>query len=167
MFARFKKLIFPGIAFVVAFAVSVSAFLGACQDTPKPASFPAKVSVSIPATVPPAVVAESTATPTTPPPITMTPAERDHVRDMLKDYSQGAFVSLGASVITEAEYVEACTVLRRNDWDKMKAYRDPERSGRLGAVVGSVNGAMEGINEWAEEEGIAKYTLADFCANVP
>ena len=159
MFARFKKLIFPGIAFAAAFAVSLSASLGACQNTPKPAP--------IPATVPPTVAPEPTAAPTARPPNTITARERDYVREMLKDYVQRAFVALGASIITEAEYVEACTVLRRNDWDKMKAYRDPEISSRLRGVVGSVNGGLEGINELAEEKRIAKYTLADFCDNVP
>ena len=162
MFARFKKLIFPGIAFVAAFAVALSASLGACQETSKPAP--------IPATVPPTVAPEPVAASTARPPNTITARERDYVREMMKEVVRNAFVALGSSSpITEAEYTDACILLRRNDWDPRKVYKDPEISSRLGGVVGSVNGAMEVMNELAEEKRIAKakYTLEDFCANVP
>ena len=138
--------------------------LGACQNTPKPAP--------IPATVPATVAPEPTAAPTVRPPNTITARERDYVRGMMKEIVRDAFVTLGSSShITEAEYTDACILLRRNDWDPPKVYKDPEISSRLGGVVGSVNGALEAINEIAEEKGIAKtkakYTLADFCVNVP
>ena len=134
--------------------------VGACQNTPTPAP--------IPATVPPTVAPEPAAAPTARPPNTITARERDYVRGMVKEVVRDAFVVLGSSShITEAEYTDACILLRKNDWDPLRVYKDPEISSRLGGVVGSVNGAMEVMNDLAEERGIAKYTLADFCANVP
>lgn len=144
MFARYKKFILPGLGFAVAFVISLTA----CQKTPESAT-------------------KANTVPSVSPPSTITPSERAYVREILKDLTQDAFATLGIPAITEAEYGEACTLLRRSDWDLMEVYWNPDTTGRLGAVAGSLNGGMEGLNEVAEEKGIAAYTLADFCANVP
>ena len=95
---------------------------------------------------------------------TLHPGGRAYLHELVKDIVSETLTGMGDYPgVTSAEVRAACAIFRRNDWDLAAFSTDPEASERLAMIAGGALGAVETMEQLAEEEGLPKYTVVHFC----
>ena len=95
---------------------------------------------------------------------TFRPGERAYLHELVKETVSDTMTGMGDYPgVTSAEVRTVCAILRRKDWDLAAFSTDPEASERLSMIAGGVSGAVFGLQQESEEQGLPTYTVVHFC----
>ena len=95
---------------------------------------------------------------------TFRPGERAYLHELVKEIVSDTMTGMGDYPgVTSAELRTVCAILRRKDWNLAAFSTDPESSERLSMIAGGVSGALFGLQQESEEQGLPTYTVVHFC----
>ena len=101
---------------------------------------------------------------TTGPSPTFRPGERAYLHELVKETVSDTLTGMGEYPgVTSAELRTVCAILRRKDWNLAAFSTDLESSERLSMIAGGVSGALFGLQQESEEQGLPTYTVVRFC----